>query len=106
MSAVYFPRVIRDSGQAGVEPTTLEATEGAAGNISAFVRALRNLDEGFVPRDELCAGYMRRPPNPPADDACSQHSRASSSPSRSVPAPTAHLPPLIASKENDIFIYP
>ncbi len=39
MSAVYFPRVIRDSGQAGVEPTTLEATEGAAGNISAFVRA-------------------------------------------------------------------
>jgi len=53
MSAVYFPRVIRDSGQAGVEPTTLEATEGAAGNISAFVRALRNLDEGFVPRDEL-----------------------------------------------------
>jgi len=53
MSAVYFPRVIRDSGQAGVEPTTLEATEGADGNISAFVRALRNLDEGFVPRGEL-----------------------------------------------------
>ena len=45
MSHVYFPRVIRDIGETGVQLTTLEATEGSAGNISVFVRDLRNLDE-------------------------------------------------------------
>lgn len=53
MTHVYFPRILRDVGEAGVQLTTLEATEGSAGNISVFVRDLRNLDEGFVARGEM-----------------------------------------------------
>jgi rhamnulose-1-phosphate aldolase len=53
MSDVYFPRIIGDIGAAGIELTRLEATEGSAGNISVFVRTLRNLDEAFVLRGEM-----------------------------------------------------
>lgn len=53
MSGIYFPRVIGDIGAAGVQLTTLEATEGSAGNISIYARDLRNLDEAFVARGEL-----------------------------------------------------
>jgi rhamnulose-1-phosphate aldolase len=49
----YFSRVIRDIGDTGVQLTALEATEGAAGNISVFVRDLQNLDEQFVARGEM-----------------------------------------------------
>lgn len=53
MSAVYFPRVIRDIGETGVQLTTLGASEGSAGNISVFVRDLRNLDEQFLELGEI-----------------------------------------------------
>jgi rhamnulose-1-phosphate aldolase len=51
-SGYYFSRVVRDIGETGVQLTALEATEGSAGNISVFVRELRNLDEQFVDRGE------------------------------------------------------
>jgi rhamnulose-1-phosphate aldolase len=53
MTPVYFPRIIRDIGETGVQLTTLEATEGAAGNISVFARELRNLDEQLAPRGQM-----------------------------------------------------
>jgi rhamnulose-1-phosphate aldolase len=53
MNHVYFPRVIQDMGEAGVQLTALGATEGSAGNISVFVRDLRNLDEHFEERGEI-----------------------------------------------------
>jgi rhamnulose-1-phosphate aldolase len=48
----YFARVIRDIGETGVQLTALEATEGAAGNISVYVPELRTLDEQFVEHGE------------------------------------------------------
>ena len=57
-------------------------------------------------RRERTAAQRPVVPSAPSAQQTQQGCRASSSPSRSVPAPTAHLPPLIASKENDIFIYP
>lgn len=53
MTSIYFPQVIRDIGETGVQLTELEATEGAAGNISVFVRELRNLGELFLERGEM-----------------------------------------------------
>ncbi|HEX6507826.1 MAG TPA: class II aldolase/adducin family protein [Chloroflexota bacterium] len=53
MNHVYFPRIIRDIGETGVQLTALEATAGSAGNISVFVRELRNLDEHFEERGEI-----------------------------------------------------
>jgi rhamnulose-1-phosphate aldolase len=53
VTPAYFPRIIRDIGETGVQLTTLDATEGSAGNISVFVRELRNLDEQFVARGEM-----------------------------------------------------
>jgi rhamnulose-1-phosphate aldolase len=53
MSYVYFPQIIRDIGGAGLQLTTLGATEGSAGNISVFVHELRNLDEHFARRGEI-----------------------------------------------------
>src|SRR5579872_4500805 len=53
MSSVYFSRVIRDIGETGAQLNTLEATEGSAGNISVFVRDLRNVDEQFTPRGDI-----------------------------------------------------
>jgi rhamnulose-1-phosphate aldolase len=49
----YFPRIVNDIGEAGVQLTHLEATEGSAGNISVFVRELKNLDEKFEPHGEV-----------------------------------------------------
>ena len=45
-------------------------------------------------------------PSAPSAQQTQQGCRAASSPSRSVPAPTAHLPPLISSPESNIFFYP
>lgn len=53
MGDISFSRIIRDIGQAGVELTTLGATEGSAGNISVLVRELRDLDSAFAARDEI-----------------------------------------------------
>lgn len=53
MNNNYFTRIIHDIGEAGVQLTGLEATEGSAGNISVFVRELRNLAEEFTARGEL-----------------------------------------------------
>ncbi|HEX2916071.1 MAG TPA: rhamnulose-1-phosphate aldolase [Chloroflexia bacterium] len=53
MSQVYFPRIIQDIGEAGVQLTGLESTEGSAGNISVFARDLKNLSEEFIRRGEI-----------------------------------------------------
>jgi rhamnulose-1-phosphate aldolase len=53
MIQMYFPRIVQDIGEAGVQMTSLEATEGSAGNISIFVRELRNLTEEFTARGEI-----------------------------------------------------
>jgi rhamnulose-1-phosphate aldolase len=53
MSHTYFSRIIQDIGEAGVQLTSLEATEGSAGNISVFTRQLRNLSEEFTPKGEI-----------------------------------------------------
>jgi rhamnulose-1-phosphate aldolase len=53
MSRNYFPRIVQDIGEAGVQLTSLESTEGSAGNISVFVPQLRNLDESFHERGEI-----------------------------------------------------
>lgn len=53
MSQNYFSRIIQDIGEAGLQLTSLESTEGSAGNISVFVPQLRNLDESFQARGEI-----------------------------------------------------
>lgn len=50
MSSQYFARIVQDIGEAGVQLTSLESTEGSAGNISVFTRSLRNLSEEFSER--------------------------------------------------------
>ncbi len=53
MSSNYFPRIIQDIGEAGVQLNSLESTEGSAGNISVFIRQLKNLSEEFAERGEI-----------------------------------------------------
>src|SRR4051812_8700137 len=60
MSSPYFARIVQDIGEAGMQLTSLESTEGSAGNISVFTRQLRNLSEEFSER-----GVIRLPAEMP-----------------------------------------
>lgn len=53
MSSNYFPRIVQDIGEAGLQLTSLESTEGSAGNISVLTRQLKNLSEEFIERGEI-----------------------------------------------------
>jgi rhamnulose-1-phosphate aldolase len=53
VSQIYFPRIVQDIGEAGVQLNRLDSTEGSAGNISVFVRELKNLGENFILRQRL-----------------------------------------------------